>query len=47
MILTTHVNMILFNLEHLSSFNNYILMVIVLRYISFDVNHITIFKVMS
>ena len=34
----------LINLEHLSSFHNYILMVMVLRYLSFDVNHVTIFK---
>ena len=34
----------LINLEHLSIFHNYILMVMVLRYLSFDVNHVTIFR---
>ena len=35
------------NLEPLSRFHNHILIVMIFRYFSFDVNPITVFKLMS
>ena len=41
-----HANLIFVDLEHLSRFRSYILIVMIFRYSSFEVDFVTIFKMM-